>query len=170
MILFLKNKNLTIADVTQDNYTSGGVRLGDKGIKKSNIIKDLAVNTSYPDDPIYVVITVGIITALLILIAVAVIFFVHLYRRKKSLINMFNRKATSNNQNEHEYCEEDITTHKSILIPINPTSECGFGIKSDEYQECYQAIKCPEYFDYRTPVREMSDIEKGEPSLSGIYK
>lgn len=53
-------------------------------------------------------------------------------------------------------------------VPESKIVECPLDVKSDEYQEPYQALKCAPYFSYGTVLLEMKDFVKdSNMALSG---
>lgn len=56
------------------------------------------------------------------------------------------------------------------MLPDNKMIiDCGLDVKSDEYQEPYQALKCAPYFSHSTVLLEMKDfIKDSNTALSGI--
>lgn len=116
-------------------------------------------------------IVVGVLTALVILLGVAIFLIVHRHRHRKCFASPLAQSVVSEKRpGSDNYSRCGTSSHVSTL-PVNKlNNETGLDIKSDEYQEPYQALKYAPYFSYSTVLLEMKDFVKGSnPALSGKY-
>ncbi|XP_050683737.1 discoidin domain-containing receptor 2-like isoform X2 [Leptidea sinapis] len=145
------------SDVAQGNYTPENSKptVG-KDKSKKTLPSNVPISTANQDDPLYMAIVIGVLTALVILLIVAVILIVHRHRHRKcfaspSAKTTIAQRAVSENYNP---CGTSMLPDNKIII------DCGLDVKSDEYQEPYQALKCAPYFSYSTVLLEMKDFVK----------
>ncbi|XP_041987229.1 discoidin domain-containing receptor 2-like [Aricia agestis] len=146
------------SDVAQGNYTPEILKpavIKDKN--KMVISKEAPVPTAHQEDPLYMAIVVGVLTALVILLAVAVFLIIHRHRHRKCFASplakttMTQKRTVSENYNP---CGTSMLPENKMIL------DCGLDVKSDEYQEPYQAMKCTPYFSYSTVLLEMKDFVK----------
>lgn len=108
-------------------------------------------------------IVVGVLTALVILLAVAVFLIIHRHRHRKCFASPLAKTAIAQKRTVENYnpCGTSMLPENKMII------ECP-DVKSDEYQEPYQALKCAPYFNYSTVLLEMKDFVKdSNTALSG---
>ncbi|VVC94328.1 unnamed protein product, partial [Leptidea sinapis] len=127
-----------------------------KDKSKKTLPSNVPISTANQDDPLYMAIVIGVLTALVILLIVAVFLIVHRHRHRKcfaspSAKTTIAQRAVSENYNP---CGTSMLPDNKIII------DCGLDVKSDEYQEPYQALKCAPYFSYSTVLLEMKDFVK----------
>lgn len=109
-------------------------------------------------------IVVGVLTALVILLAVAVFLIVHRHRHRKCFASPLAKTTVSHKRTVDNYssCGTSMVPENKMII------DCAVDVKSDEYQEPYQALKCAPYFSYNTVLLEMKDFVKdSNAALSG---
>ncbi|XP_050360941.1 discoidin domain-containing receptor 2-like isoform X1 [Nymphalis io] len=146
------------SDVAQGNYTPEILKTtGVKDKTKAPPTKDLPISTAHQEDPLYMAIVVGVLTALVILLAVAVFLIIHRHRHRKCFASplakttIAQKRTVADNYNP---CGTSMLPDNKIII------DCPLDVKSDEYQEPYQALKCAPYFSYSTVLLEMKDFVK----------
>ncbi|XP_013146480.1 PREDICTED: discoidin domain-containing receptor 2-like isoform X1 [Papilio polytes] len=146
------------SDVAQGNYTPETVKsTGGKEKTKSTTTKDLPISTAHQEDPLYVAIVVGVLTALVILLAVAVFLIVHRHRHRKCFASPLAKSTISQKRtvtDTYNPCGTSMLPDNKMIL------DCPLDVKSDEYQEPYQALKCAPYFNYSTVLLEMKDFVK----------
>lgn len=157
------------SDVAQGNYTPEILKSNsNKEKNKVNTNKDVPISTANHDDPLYMAIVVGVLTALVILLAVAIFLIIHRHRHRKCFASPLAKSVVSEKRpGSDNYSRCGTSSHMSTL-PVNKlNNDQGLEIKSDEYQEPYQALKYAPYFSYSTVLLEMKDFVKGSnPALS----
>ncbi|XP_031767300.1 discoidin domain-containing receptor 2-like isoform X3 [Galleria mellonella] len=145
------------SDVAQGNYTPESLKpLGGKDKTKLTASKEVPISTAHQEDPLYMAIVVGVLTALVILLAVAVFLIVHRHRHRKCFASPLAKTTVSQKRTVENYsgCGTSMLPENKMII------DCGLDVKSDEYQEPYQALKCAPYFSYSTVLLEMKDFVK----------
>lgn len=150
-------------DVAQGNYTPEILKPTTKDKTKVPPTKDLPISTARQEDPLYMAIVVGVLTALVILLAVAVFLIIHRHRHRKCFASPLAKTAIAQKRTVENYnpCGTSMLPENKMII------ECP-DVKSDEYQEPYQALKCAPYFNYSTVLLEMKDFVKdSNTALSG---
>ncbi|KAG7313144.1 hypothetical protein JYU34_000233 [Plutella xylostella] len=145
------------SDVAQGNYTPEILKpTGSKDKAKPTPSKEVPISTAHQEDPLYMAIVVGVLTALVILLAVAVFLIVHRHRHRKCFSSPLAKTTVAKRQ-EDSYSRCGTST----LPPVHKLNmESALEVKSDEYQEPYQALKCTPYFSYSTVQLEMKDFVK----------
>ncbi|CAH0715978.1 unnamed protein product, partial [Brenthis ino] len=139
------------SDVAQGNYTPESPKPAvGKDKTKQQVTKDLPISTAHQDDPLYMAIIVGVLTALVILLAVAVFLIIHRHRHRKCFASPLTKTTIQKRAENYNPCS---SIDNKIII------DCP-DVKSDEYQEPYQALKCAPYFSYSTVLLEMKDFVK----------
>lgn len=154
-----------LIDVAQGNYTPESMKpTGGKDKTNQPTAKEVPISTAHQDDPLYMAIVVGVLTALVILLAVAVFLIVHRHRHRKCFASpiaktTLQKRTVVDNYNS---CGTSMLPENKMII------DCPLDVKSDEYQEPYQALKCAPYFSYSTVLLEMKDFVKdSNTALSG---
>ncbi|XP_047524285.1 discoidin domain-containing receptor 2-like isoform X1 [Pieris napi] len=146
------------SDVAQGNYTpesSKPTQVKDK--TKAITTNNVPIPTAHQDDPLYMAIVVGVLTALVILLIVAVFLIIHRHRHRKCFASPLAKTTIA----QKRAAPENYNTCGSSMLPDNKMIiDCGLDVKSDEYQEPYQALKCAPYFSYSTVLLEMKDFVK----------
>lgn len=124
----------------------------------------MPISTAHHDDPLYLAIVVGVLTALVILLVVAVFLIVHRHRHRKCFASPLAKSTVSQKRAVDSY-----SRCGTSMLPDNKMNiDCALDVKSDEYQEPYQALKCAPYFSYSTVLLEMKDFVKDSNlALSG---
>lgn len=151
--------------MAQGNYTPEILKpTGSKDKAKPTPSKEVPISTAHQEDPLYMAIVVGVLTALVILLAVAVFLIVHRHRHRKCFSSPLAKTTVAKRQ-EDSYSRCGTST----LPPVHKLNmESALEVKSDEYQEPYQALKCTPYFSYSTVQLEMKDFVKdSNTALSG---
>lgn len=135
-----------------------------KDKKLTTLTKEVPISTAHQEDPLYVAIVVGVLTALVILLAVAIFLIVHRHRHRKCFASPLAKSTVSQKRTIDNYsgCGTSMLPENKMII------DCALDVKSDEYQEPYQALKCAPYFSYSTVLLEMKDFVKdSNTALSG---
>lgn len=158
--------SLVISDVAQGNHTPESQKPAlskDKTKKAPN--KEIPITTAHQEDPLYIAIVVGVLTALVILLAVAIFLIIHRHRHRKCFASPLAKTTVSQKR-----CDNYSSCGTSMLRDNKMILDCPLDVKSDEYQEPYQALKCAPYFSYSTVLLEMKDFVKdSNTALSGKY-
>ncbi|XP_026318055.1 discoidin domain-containing receptor 2-like [Hyposmocoma kahamanoa] len=145
------------SDIAQGNYTPESLKpLGGKDKMKITTNKEVPISTAHHDDPLYLAIVVGVLTALVILLVVAVFLIVHRHRHRKCFASSLAKSTVTQKRAVDSYSR----CGTSILPDNKMNIDCALDVKSDEYQEPYQALKCAPYFSYSTVLLEMKDFVK----------
>ncbi|KAL4717797.1 hypothetical protein ACJJTC_000946 [Scirpophaga incertulas] len=146
------------SDVAQGNYSIEVKRpLMSSAGAKTTPNKEAPISTARHEDPLYLAIVVGVLTALAILLVVAVLVAVHRHRHRKCFASPLST-APSKRTRDNYSCG-------STMKP-----ESALDLKSDEYQEPYQPLKCTPYFTYSTVLLEMKDFNDSNNSDSSNYE
>lgn len=146
------------SDVAQGNYTPENPKppVG-KDSRKVAPSKEVPISTAHQEDPLYVAIVVGVLTALVILFIVAVFLIVHRHRHRKCFASPLAKTtavAQKRTADNYHGCGTSMLPDNKMIM------DCPLDVKSDEYQEPYQALKCAPYFSYSTVLLEMKDFVK----------
>ncbi|XP_052746722.1 discoidin domain-containing receptor 2 isoform X2 [Bicyclus anynana] len=141
------------SDVAQGNYTPEILKvINAKDKTKVQTSSELPVSTARQEDPLYMAIVVGVLTALVILLVVAVFLIVHRHRHRKCFASPLAKTTVA-----HRSVPEHYNSSASSMLHDNKMiMESALEVKSDEYQEPYQAIRCTPYFS--TVLLEMKDL------------
>ncbi|XP_060809572.1 discoidin domain-containing receptor 2 isoform X2 [Amyelois transitella] len=144
------------SDVAQGNYTPESLKpLTKDKTKLTTPNKEVPISTAHQEDPLYMAIVVGVLTALVILLAVAVFLIVHRHRHRKCFASPLAKTIVAQRPTDsYSACGTSMLPDNKMII------DCGLDVKSDEYQEPYQALKCAPYFSYSTVLLEMKDFVK----------
>lgn len=151
------------SDVAQGNYTPESMK-PPVSKDKTKVIssKEVPISTAHQEDPLYVAIVVGVLTALVILLAVAIFLIIHRHKHRKCFASPLAKSAVSQKRAVESYsgCGTSMLPENKMIL------DCGLDVKSDEYQEPYQALKCAPYFSYSTVLLEMKDFKDSNTALS----
>lgn len=162
------NRMLSSTDVAQGNYTPETLKPIVKDKTKPPPAKEVPISTAHQEDPLYMAIVVGVLTALVILLAVAVFLIIHRHRHRKCFSSPLAKTSVRGEPDSYSRC--GTSSHISMLPPsVNKMNiDTTLDVKSDEYQEPYQALKCAPYFSYNSVLLEMKDFAKdSSTALSG---
>lgn len=139
---------------------------------------NLTVPTAKQEDQTYMAVIIGVLMAVIILLAVAIFLIVSRHRQRKCFASPLAAKSalpgTASHQHQHLSSDSSCGTAEKC-----GTAYSGQGggldmallmdVKLDDYQEPYQALKYAPYYSYSTVVMEMRDSqEKNLPGHSGI--
>ncbi|XP_046827621.1 discoidin domain-containing receptor 2-like [Vespa crabro] len=137
----------------------------------SGVDGELPVSTAKHDDPTYMAIVIGILMAVILLLAVAIFLIVSRHRQRKCFASPMTGKAPSHLGSTcatvekgaalMAYTLEDDERYAGGSLPTLPR-DLGNRLldiaKLDDYQEPYQALKYAPYYSYSTVVMEMKDM------------
>ncbi|XP_012279400.1 discoidin domain-containing receptor 2 [Orussus abietinus] len=132
---------------------------------------ELPVSTAKHDDPTYMAVVIGVLTAVILLLAVAIFLIVSRHRQRKCFASPMTGKAPSHLGSTcatvekgaalMAYTLEDDERYAGGSLPTLPR-DLGNRlldiVKLDDYQEPYQALKYAPYYSYSTVVMEMKDM------------
>ncbi|XP_051161708.1 discoidin domain-containing receptor tyrosine kinase B-like [Leptopilina boulardi] len=174
--------NFTIEDLTS---TETPVQ-SDVLIEKNKVSEgELPVSTAKHDDPTYMAVVIGVLTAVILLLAVAIFLIVSRHRQRKCFASPMTGRAPSHLGSTcatvekgaalMAYTLEDDEKYAGGSLPTLPR-DLGNRlldiVKLDDYQEPYQALKYAPYYSYSTVVMEMKDMiipSKGINSNTAVY-
>ncbi|XP_015177984.1 PREDICTED: epithelial discoidin domain-containing receptor 1-like [Polistes dominula] len=137
----------------------------------SGVDGELPVSTAKHDDPTYMAIVIGVLMAVILLLAVAIFLIVSRHRQRKCFASPMTGKAPSHLGSTcatvekgaalMAYTLEDDERYAGGSLPTLPR-DLGNRLldiaKLDDYQEPYQALKYAPYYSYSTVVMEMKDM------------
>ncbi|KAG8041599.1 hypothetical protein G9C98_002892 [Cotesia typhae] len=144
-------------------------------INNKNAVSDseLPVLTAQHDDPTYMAVVIGVLTAIILLLAVAIFFIVSRHRQRKCFASPVAVKVPSHlgstcatvekgaalmaytlEEDEGRYAGGGTTS----TLPRELDNRLLDLVKLDEYQEPYQALKYAPYYSYSTIIMEMKDM------------
>ncbi|KAK2586853.1 hypothetical protein KPH14_009791 [Odynerus spinipes] len=137
----------------------------------SGVDGELPVSTAKHDDPTYMAIVIGVLMAVILLLAVAIFLIVSRHRQRKCFASPMTGKAPSHLGSTcatvekgaalMAYTLEDDERYPGGSLPTLPR-DLGNRLldiaKLDDYQEPYQALKYAPYYSYSTVVMEMKDM------------
>ncbi|XP_046735368.1 epithelial discoidin domain-containing receptor 1-like [Diprion similis] len=143
---------------------------------------ELPVSTAKHDDPTYMAVVIGVLTAVILLLAVAIFLIVSRHRQRKCFASPMTGKAPSHLGSTcatvekgaalMAYTLEDDERYAGGSLPTLPR-DLGNRlldiVKLDDYQEPYRALKYAPYYSYSTVVMEMKDMmlnNKGGGSIN----
>ncbi|KAL0101425.1 hypothetical protein PUN28_018925 [Cardiocondyla obscurior] len=132
---------------------------------------ELPVSTAKHDDPTYMAIVIGVLTAVILSLAVAIFLIVSRHKQRKCFASPMTGKAPSHLGSTcatvekgaalMAYTLEDDERYAGGSLPTLPR-DLGNRlldiVKLDDYQEPYQALKYAPYYSYSTVVMEMKDM------------
>ncbi|KAK0084447.1 hypothetical protein PV325_001197 [Microctonus aethiopoides] len=171
------------SDVAHGNFTSEEQLTTDSSLpdeifvnEKNNGVSldgELPVLTAQHDDPTYMAVVIGILTAVILLLAVAIFFIVSRHRQRKCFASPVAVKVPSHLGSTCATVEkgaalmaytleEDEGRYAGPALPPTLPRELDNRlldiVKLDEYQEPYQALKYAPYYSYSTIIMEMKDM------------
>ncbi|KAL6261704.1 hypothetical protein P5V15_006793 [Pogonomyrmex californicus] len=141
-------------------------------VEKNGAAEDeLPVSTAKHDDPTYMAVVIGVLTAVILSLAVAIFLIVSRHRQRKCFASPMTGKASSHLGSTcatvekgaalMAYTLEDDERYAGGSLPTLPR-DLGNRlldiVKLDDYQEPYQALKYAPYYSYSTVVMEMKDM------------
>ncbi|XP_053972079.1 discoidin domain-containing receptor 2-like [Hylaeus volcanicus] len=182
--LHFSNRWIMISEVTFDsdvahgNFTPEEAPTTESPIQSDVFVEkngaaegELPVSTAKHDDPTYMAVVIGVLTAVILLLAVAIFLIVSRHRQRKCFASPMTGKAPSHLGSTcatvekgaalMAYTLEDDERYAGGSLPTLPR-DLGNRlldiVKLDDYQEPYQALKYAPYYSYSTVVMEMKDM------------
>ncbi|XP_066592179.1 discoidin domain-containing receptor 2-like isoform X2 [Prorops nasuta] len=140
--------------------------------KKNRASKgELPVSTAKYDDPTYMAVVIGVLTAVILLLGLAIFLIVSRHKQRKCFASPMTGKAPSHLGSTcatvekgaalMAYTLEDDERYAGGSLPTLPRDVAKHVLdmgKLDDYQEPYQALKYAPYYSYSTVVMEMKDM------------
>ncbi|XP_039309465.1 epithelial discoidin domain-containing receptor 1 [Solenopsis invicta] len=166
------------SDVAHGNFTPEEAPTTESPIQSDVFVEkngaaegELPVSTAKHDDPTYMAIVIGVLTAVILSLAVAIFLIVSRHRQRKCFASPMTGKAPSHLGSTcatvekgaalMAYTLEDDERYAGGSLPTLPR-DLGNRlldiVKLDDYQEPYQALKYAPYYSYSTVVMEMKDM------------
>ncbi|XP_032679988.1 discoidin domain-containing receptor 2-like isoform X3 [Odontomachus brunneus] len=166
------------SDVAHGNFTPEEAPTTESPIQSDVFVEkngaaegELPVSTATHDDPTYMAIVIGVLTAVILLLAVAIFLIVSRHRQRKCFASPMTGKAPSHLGSTcatvekgaalMAYTLEDDERYAGGSLPTLPR-DLGNRlldiVKLDDYQEPYQALRYAPYYSYSTVVMEMKDM------------
>ncbi|XP_011873234.1 PREDICTED: epithelial discoidin domain-containing receptor 1-like [Vollenhovia emeryi] len=166
------------SDIAHGNFTPEEAPTTESPIQSDVFIEkngaaegELPVSTAKHDDPTYMAIVIGVLTAVILSLAVAIFLIVSRHRQRKCFASPMTGKAPSHLGSTcatvekgaalMAYTLEDDERYAGGSLPTLPR-DLGNRlldiVKLDDYQEPYQALKYAPYYSYSTVVMEMKDM------------
>ncbi|XP_043585746.1 discoidin domain-containing receptor 2-like isoform X2 [Bombus pyrosoma] len=166
------------SDVAHGNFTPEEAPTTESPIQSDVFVEkngaaegELPVSTAKHDDPTYMAVVIGVLTAVILLLAVAIFLIVSRHRQRKCFASPMTGKAPSHLGSTcatvekgaalMAYTLEDDERYAGGSLPTLPR-DLGNRfldiVKLDDYQEPYQALKYAPYYSYSTVVMEMKDM------------
>ncbi|KAF7389006.1 discoidin domain-containing receptor 2-like [Vespula maculifrons] len=167
------------SDIAHGNFTTEEAPTTESPIQSdvfvekngSGVDGELPVSTAKHDDPTYMAIVIGVLMAVILLLAVAIFLIVSRHRQRKCFASPMTGKAPSHLGSTcatvekgaalMAYTLEDDERYAGGSLPTLPR-DLGNRLldiaKLDDYQEPYQALKYAPYYSYSTVVMEMKDM------------
>ncbi|XP_014485653.1 PREDICTED: discoidin domain-containing receptor 2-like [Dinoponera quadriceps] len=166
------------SDVAHGNFTPEEAPTTESPIQSDVFVEkngaaegELPVSTAKHDDPTYMAVVIGVLTAVILLLAVAIFLIVSRHRQRKCFASPMTGKAPSHLGSTcatvekgaalMAYTLEDDERYAGGSLPTLPL-DLGNRlldiVKLDDYQEPYQALKYAPYYSYSTVVMEMKDM------------
>ncbi|OAD53524.1 Discoidin domain-containing receptor 2 [Eufriesea mexicana] len=182
--LHFSNRWIMISEVTFDsvvahgNFTPEEAPTTESPVQSDVFVEkngaaegELPVSTAKHDDPTYMAVVIGVLTAVILLLAVAIFLIVSRHRQRKCFASPMTGKAPSHLGSTcatvekgaalMAYTLEDDERYAGGSLPTLPR-DLGNRfldiVKLDDYQEPYQALKYAPYYSYSTVVMEMQDM------------
>lgn len=171
------------SDIAHGNFTPEVVPSNDVPVQSDVFVdkdhrpmSEMPVPTAKQEDQTYMAIIIGVLMAVIILLAVAIFLIVSRHRQRKCFASPLAAKSalpgTASHQHQHLSSDSSCGTAEKC-----GTAYSGQGggldmallmdVKLDDYQEPYQALKYAPYYSYSTVVMEMRDSqEKNMPVQS----
>ncbi|XP_058790715.1 epithelial discoidin domain-containing receptor 1-like isoform X2 [Phymastichus coffea] len=157
----------------------------EKNGSMSTVREQPPVSQAKHDDPTYMAVVIGVLTAVILLLAVAIFLIVTRHRQRKCFASPVNGKTPSHLGSTcatvekgaalMAYTLEDDERYAGGSLPTLPR-DLGNRlldiVKLDDYQEPYQALKYAPYYSYSTVVMEMKDMVTNKPPTvnhTGLY-
>ncbi|XP_043505190.1 epithelial discoidin domain-containing receptor 1-like isoform X1 [Polistes fuscatus] len=167
------------SDIAHGNFTTEEAPTTESPIQSdvfvekngSGVDGELPVSTAKHDDPTYMAIVIGVLMAVILLLAVAIFLIISRHRQRKCFASPMTGKAPSHLGSTcatvekgaalMAYTLEDDERYAGGSLPTLPR-DLGNRLldiaKLDDYQEPYQALKYAPYYSYSTVVMEMKDM------------
>ncbi|XP_017890630.1 discoidin domain-containing receptor 2-like [Ceratina calcarata] len=166
------------SDVAHGNFTPEEAATTESPIQSDVFVEkngaaegELPVSTAKHDDPTYMAVVIGVLTAVILLLAVAIFLIISRHRQRKCFASPMTGKAPSHLGSTcatvekgaalMAYTLEDDERYAGGSLPTLPR-DLGNRfldiVKLDDYQEPYQALKYAPYYSYSTVVMEMKDM------------
>ncbi|TGZ54733.1 Uncharacterized protein DBV15_11768, partial [Temnothorax longispinosus] len=166
------------SDIAHGNFTPEEAPTTESPIQSDVFVEkngaaegELPVSTAKHDDPTYMAIVIGVLTAVILSLAVAIFLIVSRHRQRKCFASPMTGKAPSHLGSTcatvekgaalMAYTLEDDERYAGGSLPTLPR-DLGNRlldiVKLDDYQEPYQALKYAPYYSYSTVVMEMKDM------------
>lgn len=176
--LYFANKWIMVSEIIFDSDVAQGnfsleSQPGRKDGSQNGHRGDTPISTAHHEDPMYMAVIIGVLTAVIILLAVAIFLIINRHRHRKCFTSpLTSKSAISSQQTTQNSCVEKTrpdsenysrcgaSSNVSTLPVTKTTHDYLLDVKSDDYQEPYQALKYAPYFSYSTVVLEMKDIVK----------
>lgn len=138
----------------------------------------ITVSTAKQEDQTYMAVIIGVLMAVIILLAVAIFLIVSRHRQRKCFASPLAAKSALPGTTGHQHLSSDSSCGTAEKCGTTYSGQGGIvpgdttllmGVKIDDYQEPYQALKYAPYYSYSTVVMEMRDSlnKKTVPSHSG---
>ncbi|XKL63914.1 hypothetical protein PGB90_006278 [Kerria lacca] len=130
---------------------------------------EIPVSTTQQEDQTYMAIIIGILMAVIILLAFAIVLIVVRHRQRKCFASPLTTKSVLAENHQHlsaesscgTYSGKDGTSSSSGLTHSvqkgTPSHLVNRLIKIDDYQEPYQALRYAPYYSYSSVIMEMRD-------------
>ncbi|XP_072765204.1 discoidin domain-containing receptor 2 [Anoplolepis gracilipes] len=166
------------SDIAHGNFTPEEAPTTESPIQSDVFVEkngaaegELPVSTAKHDDPTYMAVVIGVLTAVILSLAVAIFLIVSRHRQRKCFASPMTGKAPSHLGSTcatvekgaalMAYTLEDDERYAGGSLPTLPR-DLGNRlldiVKLDDYQEPYQALKYAPYYSYSTVVMEMKDM------------
>ncbi|XP_046466672.1 discoidin domain-containing receptor 2 isoform X1 [Neodiprion pinetum] len=171
------------SDVAHGNFTpeeppsTEPPPLGDVFVEKDAANDgELPVSTAKHDDPTYMAVVIGVLTAVILLLAVAIFLIVSRHRQRKCFASPMTGKAPSHLgstcatvekgaalmaytlEDDESYVGRRYAGGSLPTLPRDLGNRLLDIVKLDDYQEPYRALKYAPYYSYSTVVMEMKDM------------
>lgn len=120
------------------------------------------------DEHTYMAVIIGILMAVIILLAVCIFLIVSRHRQRKCFASPLAAKSVLPGaiSSAGSSCGTEKAYSSKGTLPLGPDTALLMDMKSDEYQEPYQALKYAPYYSYSTVVMEMRDALDKQPHPS----
>lgn len=128
-------------------------------IGQSNKYFGWLLTVAKQDDHTYMAVIIGILMAVIILLAVLIFLIVSRHRQRKCFASPLAAKSVLPGQisSAGSSCGTEKAYSSKGTLPLGPDTALLMDLKGDEYQEPYQALKYAPYYSYSTVVMEMRD-------------
>lgn len=166
------------SDIAHGNFTPEEAPTTESPIQSDVFVEkngaaegELPVSTAKHDDPTYMAVVIGVLSAVILSLGVAIFLIVSRHRQRKCFASPMTGKAPSHLGSTcatvekgaalMAYTLEDDERYAGGSLPTLPR-DLGNRlldiVKLDDYQEPYQALKYAPYYSYSTVVMEMKDM------------